>query len=250
MHPVPELIQPHRLPGPPVEASLVERENRFLARCLLPSGETVHAHVPDRGRLVDLLVPGARVLLFAAPPSPTRKTSWSLLAAWDPKADVLVAIDPSAATTRVRPILERGLLPSIGPGWSVRSEVKLGASRIDFRLTRIDEPDAPPLFVEVKSVGVVRQGVALFPDAPTERGTRHLLELAAFARGERAERGRAMVLFVAQRGDAECVAADREIDPVFAGTLETVRTVVEVAAVRFEIFPDGCRYRGEIPVIG
>lgn len=256
-----DLLLPHRLPGPPITATLLERENRFLARCLLPSGEEVHAHVPDRGRLIELLVPGARVLLFSALPrstgngstvsgsptrkAPTRKTAWSLLAAWDPTSDVLVAIDPAGAATRMRPILERGLLPAVGEGWSVRPEVKLGSSRIDFLLTRQDEPDEPPLFIEVKNVGVVRHGVALFPDAPTERGTRHLLELERFVKEGK---GRAMVLFVAQRADAEVVSPHREIDPTFAETLKKVSSCVELAAVRFEVTPEGCLYRGPLPV--
>lgn len=243
MTPDPSLLLPHRLPGPPVEARLVVRENRFLARCTLADGTEVEAHVPDRGRLATLLVPGARVWLYAAPASATRRTPWSLLVAEEPGSGVLVAIDPAGANARVRRLIDAGLLPDLDEGWTVRAEAPLGRSRVDFLLTR----GPVRLVIEVKSVGVVRGGVALFPDAPTERGVRHLEELARFARsGE----GRARVLFVAQRGDAQSVAADRQIDPAFASVLDAVAASVELRAVRLDVRPEGCVFTGAIPVVG
>jgi len=236
----PPLVVPHRLPGPPREAILLERENRFLARCALPTGEVIHAHVPDRGRLLELLVPGTQVWVFAAPAG-TRSTSWSLLVAKEPASGTLTAIDPAGANARVRALLARGLVPGISAGWSVQGEVKIGESRIDFLLTRAAER----LAVEVKSVGVVRGGVALFPDAPTLRGLKHLGELEAYVRRKE---GRAMVLFVAQRGDAECVTPDEAIDPDFAAGLRRASRWLDLRAVRFIIRPEGCAFDGEIPV--
>lgn len=230
---------PHRLPGPAQPALLLERENRFLARCELPDGSIVHAHVPDRGRLLNLLTPGAKVWIYAAPAG-VRKTLWSLLVAEEPATGTLVAIDPAGANSRVRTLLERKLIPEL-LGWTVRHEVTIGESRIDFLLSRGDEQ----LAVEVKSVGVVQNGVAMFPDAPTTRGVKHLLELDAFVRRKQ---GRARVLFVAQRGDAEAVAPDEAIDPEFAKTLVQVSKRVELQAVRFAITPEGSLYRQEIPV--
>lgn len=233
-------LLPHRLPGPPVVARLLVRENRFLARCRIEDGREVEAHVPDRGRLEEVLVPGVEVLLFPAV-GPARRTAWSLLASRDPRAGVWVAIDPAGANLRVRSLLERDLPEFVGPGWSIRPEVRFGTCRIDFLLTRGEER----LVLEIKSVGVVRDGVALFPDAPTERGVRHLKTLAEAATGGT----RAMVLFVAQRGDAQAVAADRWIDPAFAAALARVRGRVETRAIRFEVLPEGFLYRGEIPVV-
>jgi sugar fermentation stimulation protein A len=234
------MLFPHRLPSPAVPAILLERENRFLARCQFPGGEVVHAHVPDRGRLLNLLTPGARVWLYAAPAG-VRRTSWSLLVAEEPATGMLVAIDPAGANSRVRALLTNNLLPDL-VGWDVRHEVTIGESRIDFLLSREDEQ----LAVEVKSVGVVRDGVARFPDAPTTRGVKHLLELDAFVRQKR---GRARVVFVAQRKDAEAVAPDEEIDPDFARVLVKVSDRVELCAVRFEVTPDGSYFLGEIPVL-
>jgi sugar fermentation stimulation protein A len=236
-----ELVLPHRLPGPPVEAVLVERENRFRARCALPDGREMIAHVPDRGRLAGVLVPGARVWLFEAPPSPTRTTRWSLLGAREPASGTWVAIDPAGANLRVRPLLERGLFNVFGLRWNVRAEVPLGRSRIDFLLSREEQQ----LALEVKSVGVVRGGVARFPDAPTERGTRHVEELAAWVGDGRL----AAVLFVVQRGDAVAVTPDDEIDPAFAAAVRRHRDAITWLGVKFEIRPDGCVYRGSVPVL-
>ena len=148
-------------------------------------------------------MPGARVWLFAAPPG-VRRTLWSLLIAEDPLARVLTVIDPAGANARVRGLLDRGLVPGVSPDWAVKPEVSLGDSRIDFLLSRGKDR----LALEVKSVGVVRNGVALFPDAPTVRGARHLRSLEDFVR---TKQGKAMVLFVAQREDATSVSPDEEI---------------------------------------
>jgi sugar fermentation stimulation protein A len=230
---------PHRLPGPPTPAVLLQRENRFLARCQLSDGAIVHAHVPDRGRLLNLLIPGARVWLFAAPAG-TRRTAWSLLVAQEPATGVHVATDPAGANRHVRRLLAASLLPAFGGG-SVVHEVTIGASRIDFVLTDAKRR----LALEVKNVGVVKDGVALFPDAPTERGVKHLHELAAFAKNRGCA---AAVLFVAQRRDARCVAPDEVTDPDFAKALRRVAGRVALHAIRLEVLPTGCRFQGAIPV--
>lgn len=234
------LLVPHRLTGPATRAVLEQRENRFLARCRLDSGEVVHAHVPDRGRLEEVLVPDAEVFLYPAE-NPQRRTGWSLLVAREPRTGTLVAIDPSAANARVRTLLDAGVLDGLGPGWEVWPERVLGDSRIDFLLTRGDERVA----LEVKSVGHVEDGVALFPDAPTTRGIRHLEELARYVK---AGAGRGRLLFCVQRGDAREVAAHERIDPDFARALRHARRLIEVAAVAFDITLDGARYLGPLPV--
>lgn len=243
------LLLPHRIAGPPQKATLIERSNRFLALCRTDDGHELLAHVPDRGRLETILVPGAEVFLYRAPPSSTRKTQYSLLVAKEPSSGVLVAIDPAAASTRMKPILEAGLFPPIGPDFDVRPEVRLGKSRIDFRLRRTNAQSAADnqdFFVEVKSVGVVKNSLGLFPDAPSERATRHLLELADWASSGQ---GKAMVIFVVQRGDAGAVSADNDIDPLFARTLKEVSDVVELASAHFEVKPEGNIYRGELEVV-
>ena len=230
---------PHRLAGPGVPARLIERPNRFVARCETPDGETL-AHVPDRGRLEGVLVPGARVWLHPSP-GEKRRTAFTLLVAEEPSTGTLVAIDPAGANRHVRRMVEQGLLSGLGTVRSMRAEVRRGASRFDFWI----ETDEGPLVVEVKSVGAAKDGVGLFPDAPSERATKHLRELAGIARRKEA---RVMALFVAQRGDVRTVRAASGIDPVFAATLREVRGEVEVRAVGLSVTPEGVRFRGELPV--
>lgn len=234
------IVVPHRLAGPPAEATLEERENRFLARCRLASGGVVYAHVPDRGRLERCLIPGAQVFLYPAG-SPTRRTQWSLLVAREPGSGTLAAIDPAAANARVRALIDRGVLEGVGGGWHVQTERALGDSRIDFLLTR----GAERLVIEVKSVGFLQDGVALFPDAPTTRGVKHLETLVRYAQsGE----GRARVVFCVQRDDAREVAAHALVDPLFAKTLQEARAYIDVSAVAFEVTLEGARYTGPVPV--
>jgi sugar fermentation stimulation protein A len=236
------LILPHRWPGPPLAALLIDRPNRFLALCKL-GRRTVEAHVPDRGRALDILQPGQPLILVEAA-APERRTRFTVLLGRARTApSPWVCLDPAGAPRLVEAALARGLLPSLAGLRVARREVAHGRSRIDLLLAG----PAGEMLCEVKSVGAIRGGVALFPDAPTERGARHLAELASLAR-----RGQgAAVVFVAQREDAVAVAADREIDPDFAAALVRARRAgVRVAALGCTAQPEGMLLRGEIPVAG
>lgn len=237
------MLIPHRWPGAPIGAVLLERENRFLARCLIPARagggaeRVVRAHVPDRGRCLDLLLPGQPVVLVFAP-GPLRTTDYTLLLARARSAPrTWVSIDPAGAPRLVAAAVADGLL---FPGRTVVGrEIAQGSSRIDLLLSG-------DLLCEVKSVGAARGVVALFPDAPTDRGARHLALLAA-----RARKGLpAAVVFCAQRGDVRAIAADAHIDPAFARALERARRAgVLVKGLACSAHPRGMRVRGEIPVL-
>lgn len=231
------VLIPHRWLGPPLPAVLLERENRFLARCRLASGAVVRAHVPDRGRCLDLLLPGQPVVLVAAA-GPLRSTGFTLLLARARSARrTWVSIDPAGATRLVAAAVAAGLL---FPGRSVVGrEVAQGRSRIDLLLSG-------DLLCEVKSAGAAQGGVALFPDAPTARGARHLRLLAARARAGRP----AAVVFCAQRGDVQAIAPDWTIDPEFARALgAAARAGVQVRGLGCSAHPRGMRLRGELPVL-
>ena len=247
-------LVPHRFPGPPVEAMLVERPNRFLAVCRLRGvGETVRAHVPDRGRCLDLLIPGRPLVLVQAqgPAGPIpRSTGYTaVLARARTAPSPWVCLDPAGAPRLVEAALERGLLASLRGYRVCGREIALSRlrkrprPRIDLMLRGASGEE---LLCEVKSVGAARDGVALFPDALTLRGLRHLALLTRLAR-----RGRPTALvFCAQRGDAIAVRADAEIDPLFSRALRTAfRAGVRLAALSCEAMPEGMRLAGEIPVL-
>jgi sugar fermentation stimulation protein A len=261
---MPPLI-PHRWPGPPLEARLVSRPNKFLAVCAL-QGRTVEAHVPDRGRALDLMVAGQPVILVAAPAAapgaPPRKTLFTLVLAraWTAPSP-WVCMDPAGAPRLVEAALARGLLPSLAGLRVVRREVAHGAhSRIDLLLgpivkglTSSERPGEEGLVLcEVKSVGAAREGLALFPDAPTDRGARHLAELSRLQR-KRDKTGKglsAAVVFVAQRGDVRAVAPDREIDPAFAAALGRARKAgVRLAALGCTAHPEGMELGRELSLL-
>lgn len=205
------------IPGPLVETRFMERPNRFLVRVELPEGEVVGAHLPDPGRLRELLVPGRRVWLRRAGPG-ERKTAWTAVLVETPDGRGLVSVDTTLPNRLIATALEVRALPELS-GWRlVRAEVPIGGSRFDFLLR--SARGRRQLLLEVKSVTLVEDGVGLFPDAVTARGARHVREL-----GELVREGRfaAAVLFVVQRRDAQRVRAAREIDPVFTEALAEAR---------------------------
>ncbi len=231
----------------------VARPNRFLCRVLLdgppgtPMGDPVEAHLPDPGRLKELLVPGRRVRVEAAT-NPARKTRWTLRLVETPDRGAWVSLDTTLPNRLVGAALEAGALEEF-QGWTLeRAEVTLGRSRFDFLLRRGGEPDAatqePELLLEVKSVTLVEDGIALFPDAVTARGARHVRELT-----ERRREGHpAAILFVAQREDVREIRAAASIDPAFAAALrEAVEAGVRVLGRRCRVDLHGVRLLDPVP---
>ena len=189
-----------------VPGVFLQRDNRFRATVSV-EGTPTRAHVPTSGRMAELLVPG-RAIWLSPQSRPGRKTPYDL-----------VLVEHEGGLVSIDARLPNALMAEhLGQtGWegrplcSLTREVTLGASRIDMLL----EDAAGVVWLEVKSVTLVVDGWALFPDAPTTRGTRHLEELIAVAqRGERAA-----AAFVAQRSDARRFAPHVAADPAFATTL-------------------------------
>ena len=273
------------LPGPLREARFIERPNRFLLRCSLSAGggntrasaahagvrengpsladRIVEVHLADPGRLRELLIPGKRVWIRHAA-SPGRKTDWSAVLVESPDGRSLVSLDTTLPNRLILRALQARALAELD-AWSLeRAEFPLGASRIDFLLTRgsddsgaehaagdgdrsAAENPLPPrkLALEVKSVTLVQDGVALFPDAVTARGARHVRELAETARREGWE---AAILFVLQRNDAHRIEAARTIDPDFADALAEARGAgVRVLGRRCRVRPDRLELGEAVP---
>lgn len=221
-----------------VEARFVKRVNRFVVRVAL-DGRDVQAHLPNTGRMTELLAPGAVVYVTPAPPNQGRKTAYDLTLV--EYAGTLVSVDSRLPNAVFREAVEFGVLAGFD-GYSVdRAEVPLGDSRIDLLLTGSEGM----CYVETKSVNLVVDGRALFPDAPTERGRRHLGELAGAV-----ELGhRACAVFVVQRGDAVEMAPHREADEMFGEALDrAVELGVEARAYRCRVTLDAITIEGSIPV--
>ena len=179
--------------------TFLSRPNRFIAR-VERNGAEETVHVKNTGRCRELLVPGARVILSLSD-NPDRKTRYDLVAVR--KGDVLINMDAQAPNAAAAELLER-----LFPGAAIRPEHRWGSSRFDFYL----EQGERRILAEVKGVTLERDGLALFPDAPTQRGVRHLRELAEAA-GTGYE---SMILFLVQMKGCHAFAPNAETDPAFA----------------------------------
>ena len=231
------------LGGPLAAARLLERPNRFLVRCRREDeeGEVVEAHMPNPGRMEDLLVPGRRLRLRPAE-GEHRKTSWTAARVERADGGGWVSLDTTLPNRLVEIALRAGSLEELA-GWSLEGrEVALGDSRLDFVLS---SEDGRRLALEVKSVSLVAGREGRFPDAVTARGARHLRKLAALARRDDWE---AAVLFVAQRADVDRVVAARDIDPGFADALAAARGAgVRAYARRCRVSPGEVRLGRRVP---
>ncbi len=208
-----------------VPAEFIQRPNRFVAMVRFKNGERAKAYVPTTGRLTNALQPGCRVWL-ARTDDPHRKTHYTLTLT-ELQDGGYCAVEAIQANRLFAEASAAGKLPTFDYK-RIEPEVTVGESRLDFRLS--DSTGA--CWVEVKSVTYAAGGVGKFPDAPTGRGRKHLLELAKLAEiGERVS-----VVFIAQREDARIFSPFKEIDPVFADTLRRVHQQgVEVHAYRCKV---------------
>ena len=215
-----------------VPARFLDRPNRFVAHVLLGQ-ETVTCHVKNTGRCRELLVPGARVYLERGR-NPGRRTAWDLIAV--EKDGKLINMDAQAPNKVFAEWAAAGnFLPDVT---AIRPEYAYGASRLDFCLDGQH-------FVEVKGVTLEQDGRCRFPDAPTERGTRHLHELIRAVE----EGYRATAFFVIQMADAEDFSPNDETDPAFGVALrQAAEAGVEIAAWCCRVTPGSIALDRPVPV--
>ena len=207
-----------------VKGKFLSRPNRFIA-IVEVEGEEITVHVKNTGRCKELLPAGATVYLAAAE-NPARKTPYDLVAVEKMRPDgttLLINMDSQAPNEIAAEWLPVNGLLSVDA--TCRREVTHGASRFDFA---ISAPDTPTAYLEVKGCTLEREGIAYFPDAPTERGVKHIRELTALA-----EAGHpAFVLFVVQMKEIRALRPNDETHPAFGDALrEAQRAGVRIMAV-------------------
>lgn len=225
---------------PLIAGTLVRRYKRFLADVLLEDGSRVTVHCPNSGSMKGCATPGSRVFLSRSPkPGRTYPLTWELV-----ESDGCWAgINTSLPNRLAREAIENGVVPELQGYNGIRPEVPYGErSRIDLLL----EGPAGRCFVEVKNVTLIEEGRALFPDAVTTRGQKHLNELMRVVR----EGDRGVIFFVIQRGDAKALAPADAIDPEYGRLLRLAReNGVEALAYRAEISTHEIRLTQRLPVI-
>lgn len=218
---------------------LLQRYKRFLADIRLEDNSLLTVHCPNSGSMKGCSTPGSAVIVSRSANS-GRKYPWTLEMV---RADnVWVGVNTSLTNKLVREALEKQVINNFGPIESIRGEVKVSAaSRLDF-LVRAGGQN---IYLEVKNCSLAENGVALFPDAVTARGVRHLLELDRLRRNGR----RAALIFCVQRADAVRFMPAACIDPVYAETLRAVYdNGLPVLAYRAEVRPGRIAVTEQIPV--
>ena len=233
-----------RFEPPLQEARLLRRYKRFLADVEFPDGQRLTVHCPNTGAMLGCAEPGMRVWLSRAA-NPDRKYAWT----WE-QVEALPGVNVGIHTGRsnalVREAIEAGLIRELTGYPGLRGEVMAGEGfRVDFLLD--GDPDRPDCYLEVKNVtAAVQDGIALFPDAVSERASRHLRELM-----DRVKAGqRAMLCFCVQRDDVREVRPADAIDPTYGRTLrQALATGVEVIAYVARVNPEEAQLYRRVPVI-
>ncbi|MHA1794428.1 MAG: DNA/RNA nuclease SfsA [Promethearchaeota archaeon] len=191
----------------PIKAIFKERINKFLVKVTLENDTETLAYLPDPGRLLELLHPGITVYLKRVSKA-GRKTSHDMIAV--KHDDILVSVDCRVPNILVRELLINDQLFNLKFD-VVKPEYKYGKSRLDFYCSI----DGDKYLLEVKSVTLVEDLIAKFPDAPTKRGARHLQELIAAVQ----EGFNSMLVLVIQREDARSFQPNWKMDPDFSRVL-------------------------------
>ena len=207
-----------------VQGIFLARPNRFVAHVEI-DGEEEIVHVKNTGRCRELLLPGAKVWCQKSD-NPNRKTKYDLICVEKEKR--LINMDSQAPNAAVEEWLRRG---GLGDVRQVRSEVTHGASRFDFSFVK----DGRVCFLEVKGVTLEQEGICAFPDAPTQRGTKHLYGLM-----QALEEGfGAYVLFVIQMEKVQSIHPNDATDPDFAEALrQASQAGVQVMAMDCLVTPE------------
>ncbi|MBP0943575.1 DNA/RNA nuclease SfsA [Pseudomonas alliivorans] len=226
------------------QGRLIIRYKRFLADIETDSGELLTIHCPNTGSMLNCMMPGGRVW-FSRSSDPKRKLPGTWEISETPQGR-FACINTGRANTLVEEALRAGVISELNGFTALKREVAYGQekSRVDFRL---EYPDGH-VYLEVKSVtlGFDESAVAAFPDAVTQRGARHLRELAALAR----EGVRSVLLYCVNLTGIESVRPAQEIDPAYALALKDAMDAgVEVLAYGVHLEPQEVRIDRRLQVL-
>lgn len=217
------------------EAVFLSRPNRFIAETEL-DGQLERVHVKNTGRCRELLVKGARVFLCAGK-NPARETKYDLIAVY--KGDRLINMDSQAPNAVFYEYLQSG---GFGKFDFIKPEYKWGGSRFDFYAERAEER----FLMEVKGVTLEENGRVYFPDAPTERGERHVHELIRAA----GEGYKCSIVFVVQMENVESFSPNTLTHPAFGEALKLAKEAgVGIYAFDCRVEPDKMTVKSPVRII-
>ncbi len=215
--------------APLLPATLIRRYKRFLADVRLENGETLTVHCPNTGTMLSCSTPGSPVHLSISD-NPKRKYPHTLEMVRD--NGTWVGVNTSRTNKLVIEAIQRGLVPELSPFDAIRAEVKTSAgSRLDLMVSRGEKRT----YVEIKNCSLAENGCAMFPDAKTVRGTKHLNELIRLKN----EGHQTCIFFLVQRMDADRFSPASHIDPVYGETLmKANREGVQILVYQAEVTPE------------
>lgn len=211
------------------EATILNRYKRFLADVVLKNGEEITVHVANTGRMTSCWDKGWKCLISDSE-NPKRKLRYSLELTNNGKTWIVV--NTNTPNEVAEDFIKNEDIASLKGYKSIRREVKYGTnSRIDLLLENANEK----CYVEVKNTTLVENGIAMFPDAPSERGRKHLKELIEVVK----QGHRAVMLYMVSREDASLFKAATHIDPDYAKELVIAHNAgVEILAVLCNVSPE------------
>lgn len=221
------------------QATLIKRYKRFLADIALADGSSLTIHCPNSGSMKSCADPGSPVC-FSTSDNPKRKYPHTLEMVHDGKT--WIGVNTSRTNTLVAEAIEQGRIKELKDFDNLRREIKTSdGSRLDLML----EQGSDRIYIEVKNCSLVVDGCAMFPDAVTSRGTKHLLELARLVD----EGNRGIIFFLVQRQDGNCFSPAAEIDPLYASTLQSVHQKgVEILVYQARVTPKSIEVTTPLPV--
>lgn len=221
-----------------IEGTFLKRPNRFIAHVII-NGEEEIVHVKNTGRCKELLIPGAKVILEDCSSNPNRKTKYSLIAVW--KGNILVNMDSQVPNRVVFDALNSNKIESLKNLTHLKREVTFGNSRYDIYFENKDKKG----FLEVKGVTLEHNGVSMFPDAPTERGAKHVLEMIEAIK----EGYRGIIFFLIQMKGPKTFKLNWEMDSKFAEAVKLAKeSGVEILAYDSIVIQDSIEIGNPIEV--
>ena len=222
------------------EGIFLNRPNRFNAKVILNNEEMV-VHVPNTGRCREILKEGTKIFLREEL-NPNRKTKYDLIAAM--KGDILINIDSQIPNKVVNEALQNKKIETLHKYSKINREKTFGKSRFDFKLSTEDEEEV--YYLEVKGVTLEDNGHCKFPDAPTERGARHILELIE-AKNQGYGAG---ILFLIQLDNVKTFSPNDDTDPEFSNALRLAKEKgVDILAYNCTVDINSIELNNEVDII-
>lgn len=221
-----------------VEAIFLNRPNRFIANVLIDGIEEA-VHVRNTGRCKELLVKGTKVILEDCSHIPNRKTRYSLISVW--KGGLLINMDSQIPNNVVFNALKDNRIKGLENLINIKKEVSFGNSRYDLYF----ESEKQKGFIEVKGVTLENDGISMFPDAPTTRGKKHVLEMIEVVK----EGYRGIIFFLIQMKGPSIFRLNWKMDPAFSEAIKLASSSgVQILAYDSIVSKDGIYLGKEIDI--